>query len=435
MNKRNELLDYHFAQKSIIQNNAAHLRKQGLVKSYRDVYPDIYKRISNCESIAYLRGDVPLKLMALIYDVIVVYIPATSKESIEKRYQLKYEELLSLCEHNIVIPIIGNALEYTAPHFDALFQLANPPYSLWARGLGLLDAFGMSNRLSIAREHLPIDAITQDQKVLTRFQQKLSLPKEDVKKQIADHIAVLYADLCIFGCESDALELNKLPPEDILKRLEMMNEIRTYPILFGLESQPNYNTTKLEAIHSIPISPKNFAPLPVPEKDLEILFEGIGINVDNLTTADIIEYHMDGLGKQLRIALSAFNNYCNGNLNENLNLDIFTVYDKASIFQRQLHAAIKELTPSTYAAIDRTNKHLTQAFQIGTVAIGTLLPIIADHDSPQAFSLSLAGSLGAITLSLPNELAEFVTKLEVSGLQSKFVANMWKAKRVADGKR
>lgn len=65
MNKQ-ELLNYKFEQMENITMQANRLRTQGLVRDYKDIYPDIFKRISSNNGTAYIRGNVPLKLMVII---------------------------------------------------------------------------------------------------------------------------------------------------------------------------------------------------------------------------------------------------------------------------------------------------------------------------------------------------------------------------------
>jgi len=212
-----------------------------------------------------------------------------------------------------------------------------------------------------------------------------------------------------------------------------MNEIRTYPTLFGLESQPNYNTAKLGDLSDIQIN-RHFNPLPVPTNELEILFGGIGIDIDNISIVDIVQYHTDGLGVQLRKALNSFNEYCDKKLKYKHDIDGITIYDKAELFQGKLKSAMRELTPKKFEKIDKINKNLANTFTIGSVAIGALLPTLLNNTAPQFFAYSLGGAVATITLSLPDKLAEFITKIEVGGFQSKFLANMWTAKRIVGNK-
>lgn len=161
MNK-DDLVRFHLEQMDIVKQNRVKLEKQGYVKGYQDVYPDIYERLMKKKGVAYIRGEVSVKLMALLYDTLVLFIPPLPKDQIEKRFFLTWEELIILCQQGIVIPIIGDAQSYTAPHFDDLFtKLPAKPSSLWARGLSLLDVFHMEETLDEARRILPVDAVRE----------------------------------------------------------------------------------------------------------------------------------------------------------------------------------------------------------------------------------------------------------------------------------
>lgn len=434
MNKKEQLLQFHFEQEEYIKRNAEKLRRQGYVKEYKDVYPDIHSRIHSKKGVAYIRGNVPLKLMAIIYDTVVVYIPPLNKKQLEQRFRLKWDDLIKLCQHNIVIPIIGNAINYTAEHFNDLFMLPYPPYSLWARGLGLLDVFDMSDTLSVAKNVLPVDKIADDSVVFQKWKKRTQLSDDKlIRQKIMDDVAVQYADLCIFGCKNEAEALTCLAPRELYNTLKIMNEVRTYPILFGLESQANYDTEKLRTISKINIRQSDFQPLTVPKDELEILFEGIGINVDSMDIEDIITYHIDGLGKKLRAALSYFNSYCDDKIKKSERLDMAEVYSRAEAFQKDLKTALRELDKSKYAKIDKTYNSLTNILKIGTVAIGAAVAF--NEDSSQALSiLSVIGTAGSLIGALPEEIAELVTRLATQGFESKFVSNMWSAKRIVGGK-
>src|SRR5699024_8450901 len=121
-------------------------------------------------------------------------------------------------------------------------------------------------------------------------------------------ISVMYADMCIFGYEHEAQEMGKfLDPQKAYESLQVFNEAITYPVLFGLNSRPTYNPDKLEnSLSKLYINPQfNIPPIPIPP-DLEVLLQGIGIDIETITLEDIIKYRQDGLGVALREALRSF---------------------------------------------------------------------------------------------------------------------------------
>ena len=432
-----DLLLFHQEQMDIVKRNREHLTSQGYVKNYRDVYPDIYERIHSHKGVAYIRGDVSIKLMAILYDTVIVYIPPLSKKQLEVRFYLKsWDELITLCQHGIVIPIIGKAENYTASHFDDLFnKLPIKPYSLWARGLGLLDVFGMGNTLEIAKEVMPVDAIASDGVTFKKWAKKFNNRDESfVKAKIRDDVAVQYADLCIFGCKNEAESLLSLPPRDLYRNLKLLNEVRTYPILFGLESQANFDHSKLATLSTLPIKPQYYIPQSLPEDELEILYRGIGIDVDDVSITDIIAYHDDGLGKKLRSALSYFNDYCDSQICKAEQMDLTQVYGRAEAFQKELKEAINDLNCNNYyLKLDRSQKTITKVLQIGTVAAGAI--VATSPDASQVLSVASVVATGAsIIQAVPESIADLLVKLAAQGVHSKFVANMWSAKKIVGGK-
>lgn len=433
--KKNDLLLFHEKQMDMIKQNQATLNAQGYVKGYRDVYPDIYERVHSQKGVAYVRGNVSIKLMAILYDTVIVYIPPLSQKQLELRFYLKdWNELIALCQHGIVIPIIGRAEQYTASHFDDLFnKLPSGPYSLWARGLGLLDIFGMSNTLEIAKDVMPIDAIANDASVFKKWKKKYRNRNEDfIKNRIKDDVAVQYADLCIFGCKNEIESYLALPPSEFYQKLSLLNEIRTYPVLFGLESQANFDHSKLAGISTMPIRPQFYIPQALPENELEVLYRGIGVDVDDISVNEIVTYHNDGLGKKLRSALSYFNDYCDTKISRTEQMDLTQVYERAEAFQKQLKEAIDDLNCNNYyLKLDKSEKAVTKILQIGTVATGA---VIATHpDSSQALSVaSIIASGASIIEAVPESISSVLVKLAAQGTHSKFVANMWSARKIVN---
>lgn len=435
--RADDLLIFHQEQMDMIKQNRENLTKQGYVKGYRDVYPDVYERIHSNKGVAYIRGNVSIKLMAILYDTVIVYIPPLSKKQLEARFYLKnWNELIILCQHGIVIPIIGKAENYTASHFDDLFhKTPTKPYSLWARGLGLLDVFGMGNTLEIAREVMPVDAIADDEVIYKKWAKKYNNRDEAfVKTKIKDDVAIQYADLCIFGCKNEAESLLSLPPRSLYNNLKLLNEVRTYPILFGLESQANFDHNKLATISTMPIKPQYYIPQSLPEDELEILYRGIGIDVDDVSITDIVEYHNDGLGKRLRSALSYFSDYCDTKISKTEQMDLTQVYSRAEAFQRELKDAINDLNSNNYyLKLDQSQRAITKVLQIGTVAAGAI--IVTSPDASQVLSVaSVVASGFSIIGAVPESIADILVDLGARSIHSKFIANMWSAKKIVGGK-
>lgn len=437
MNKR-ELKIYHEEQMKIILNNSCKLNQQGLVESYEDVYPDVCKYLGPKKRVAYIRGRVSIKMMALLYDVVIVYIPSYAKEVLEKRFALNdWDELIRLCQQGIVIPIIGRAEEYTAKHFNDLFkELPKMPYSLWARGLALLDVFGMSDTLEIAREVLPVDKIAEDKRIFNYWKKIYTHKDEDfIKDRIKKDIAVQYADLCIFGCENEAkaFALEK-DTKLIYDGIKLLNEIRTYPILFGMQSQANIDCSKLNDLAKLPISTQINVQQSLPERELKILFDGIGININEIGVSEIIAYHQDHLGELLRTALSSFNEYCDGQIRDNKAVDISQVLSRAETLQHRLSDAIDDLKiKNYYKDLDDKYRNTTAFLSIGAIVAGQAIAFCSNPTNANGATIAsittLAGTGGLIIAKFPQTIASMLVRL---GMQrrNKFVANMWYTKKV-----
>lgn len=287
----------------------------------------------------------------------------------------------------------------------------------------------MNDTLAIAADVLPIDKIADDPFVLNIWKDRYpSLPEEKVKDLLKRDVAIQYADLCIFGFRRQAIELASISsPQEIYKGLKLMNEIRTYPILFGLNSQANFDYSKLQGMSSIPLRDANFSATSLPPKELEILLDGIGINI-NADIEDIISYHRDSLGANLRQALESFNGYCDGTLKAGKPLSVSEICKRAEILQTGLKEAARDLDSQKYARIDKTYGAITTSIKIGAVAIGGAIAL-NENTSQIVDVLTILGTIKAAMSALPSEIAELITKIGVSNMDSKFVANMWAAKR------
>lgn len=377
-----------------------------------------------------------MKLMALLYDKLVLFIPPLPKDQIEKRFFLTWEELVTLCQHSIVIPIIGDAQNYTEPYFEELFtNLPAKPASLWARGLSLLDVLDMDDALNEARQILPMEALSQDEGLLAKAAQDYKtrdLPF--LREIIRDDVAVMYADLCIFGCRQEAISLLSQSPREIYQTLKLLNEIKTYPVLFGLESQGNFDSCKIEEISTISVQMHRSAPDYFPQNDLEILYRGIGVDVDAISVHDIIRFHNDHLGEKVREALRFFNDYCDQNIVSQSVLDSSQVLTRAELFQKRLNEAVVDLnTHGYYHKLDKAEACVEKLFKIGAVTFGLVFAF--DPSLSRIVSVaSLAASGGIVISAMPETVANLVVRSVSDEIYSPFVSNMWQAKKIVDNK-
>lgn len=439
MNTYEKLHEYHIQQGNIISSNSERLSKQGLVKDYKDIYPDLKGIFSDPgSSVSYIRGNVPLKLTSLLYDKTIVYLPPWPKDLIEKRFGLSYKDFLTLCRNNIVIPIIGNSHDYSASHFEPLFRGKLPPPSLWARGVALLDVFGMSDTLEIARQKIPVERIASTLEIQKKWADKLpGISKDDLKKAIMDDVSVMYADLCIFGYEYEAQEVGRFQDmQKVYESLQILNEAITYPVLFGLDSQATYNPDKFKnSISKLYVKPQySVQPLPIPP-DLEVLLQGIGVNVDTISLEDIIKYRNDGFGVALRKALNSFEDYCNKALNGDKPLERDYILAYAETFQKQIKMATCELTPQKYKKFDTFEKHLMTSIKIGGFGIGGLLGYTIDGNLATIAVISgFTGGILKEILTFPKakEIVNWILNFCLTRNNSKYMVNIWECKKIVD---
>lgn len=174
-------------------------------------------------------------------------------------------------------------------------------------------------------------------------------------------------------------------------------------------------------------------PQALPEDELEILYRGIGIDVDSVSVTDIIAYHNDGLGKKLRSALTYFNDYCDIKIGKTEQIDLTQVYERAEAFQKELKEAINDLNCNNYyLKLDKSQKTITKVLQIGTVAAGAI--IATNPDASQILSVASVVAAGfSIIEAVPESIADVLVKFGAQGIHSKFVANMWSAKKIVGG--
>ena len=141
------------------QKVKVHQSENVINKKYITHYNDLYPELTNLNNIAYIRGETDLKTIALLYDRVVVFIPPVSEQHIISQYNITYNELIMLCKEGIVIPLIGDPLDYDYNTYKELFSLE--PISVLSRGLAVLDKIGMENYIEKAAVDLPMDKIVR----------------------------------------------------------------------------------------------------------------------------------------------------------------------------------------------------------------------------------------------------------------------------------
>lgn len=74
------LLDYELKERNIIERSKLKASNTQFVTCANDIYPDVDIGAGT----VYLRGNVPLKLLLLLYDKIIIFMPPANQEYFEK---------------------------------------------------------------------------------------------------------------------------------------------------------------------------------------------------------------------------------------------------------------------------------------------------------------------------------------------------------------
>ena len=222
------------------KKNSDRIREKGKVSAVSDIYPDI----GIPETLTFRSGRIPLSHLLLLYEKVVLFIPPSQPEILKEKWSVPFKTVMELCEQDRIIPLIGHATDYSAPHFEPLFKLKNLP-SVWARGLTLLIELGYGDKLIERNCSLPIAKMANVKFVIEKYKHHFpTLTKKELNETIKRELLTFYADLWLFGEGklADCLGLgNENDPEKIAERLFLTNELYTYPILFGLGGTANYN--------------------------------------------------------------------------------------------------------------------------------------------------------------------------------------------------
>jgi hypothetical protein len=300
-----KLREYHDTQAQIVEHQNAVVRR-GYIDSPADIYPDI--EFVNHSS--YVRTPLPLGFLVLLYDRTVIFVPPVSESELAARFGLPFAKILALSRAKVVLPIIGNALDYGADHFDELLDLKPP--SLWARGVCLLEQLGMGATLTEDGCPLPVREMAQLDSLRSKYATRFpTLDPETLEARTRQEILTNYADMCIFGEQAVADRLAALgDAQRTVDRLLLVNEVRTYPILFGMGGTANYDSRSIlnESASHQTLSPLRDASsdVSVLPHNLGVLLDGVGITVQNMSARDIAAFHADGKGRRLRAAVQHF---------------------------------------------------------------------------------------------------------------------------------
>lgn len=372
------LKNYTDDQANIVLNNCAIPLQRGHLREPKDIYPDI--QIPS--SVAYTRYTIPLPFLVLLYEKTTVYVPPLSKKDLLLRWGTSIETVIALAQSGIVVPIIGRPTDYRASHFAPLLELKPP--SLWARGVALLDRLGMNAALDERDCPLPIAEMAHVKPLRRKYSHYESgLRGEALTTRIKRELLLNYADLCIFGEQQLAESLGRLrEPQQIVDRLLLANEIRTYPILFGLGGTANYDTRMLRAESGVARTLPNLTLIDkskVIPGNLNLLFNGLGIDISHLTTNEIIEFHVSGNGARLRAAMAYFERRASKKLGSSAPItDSEQVIAAAAALEDVILNTARELSsPEFIRRASNTQRTSNVLLKVGSPALGGWLSHLA----------------------------------------------------------
>lgn len=424
MINKEKLEEYELEQQIFLQRNSNSLNQKRYIESAIDLYPEV----KNIKSVCYIRGNVPMKAMLLLYEKIVVFVPPATKECLERRFGLPYDEFIELCRSGLVQPLIGHAVEYTDDIFIELLKLKPP--SVWARGVGSLSILQMDDVLEEAKNRLPVKKIAMLPLVRREWREHFgNIGEGELTERIIREISTLYADLCVFGYKSIADKLAKELKDEkkIIRQLKFLNEILTYPILFGLGGSPNYSYDKLRSKSRTIKLYLNEKTQIVPLELLNVL-EDIGLSINSLDINKIIEFRSKNIGKYIIDLLYDFEE--NANLFQNHQETVDTVLAKAFILKQELQNFNKEIIP-TLTNAKKIEKQVDVSIKIGCAVLGGLLGVYIGQDGT-AIPCTVLGSIGAEMLSsfIPEESKDILTQKVISKKFSAKTANLWKINKI-----
>jgi hypothetical protein len=340
---------------------------------------------------------------------------------------MSLEAIVQLSHSGFVQLLIGHPTDYGSKHFEQLLELKPP--SIWARGLGLLRALGMEEKLEQARIDLPLRQITSLAWVRRRWRRHFPRASEaQLTENILREISTQYADLWVFGLGDMAKGLAQLRnPSKIAQGLFLANEVRTYPVLFGLGGTAHYDSAKLSepSLLSSLVSGQRPPRVIVPS-ELQILMKGIGIDADRLSARDIIEFHGSGCGRHLRLAMSSFSAEAHGLVTANEETSLDRVFSAAAKLQDKILDANRVLADPVFRKSARsTRERVHWLLRAGGLALGAGVASLLGADWLAMLGPSGVGA-AVVDKLVPEGLRQKIITTSIAQQFSPAIAHLWR---------
>jgi hypothetical protein len=248
----------------------------------------------------------------------------------------------------------------------------------------------------------------------------------ELTSRIELDILTNYADLwiCGEGVVADGLAALK-DPATIYAALLTLNEVRTYPLLFGLGGTANYSVAnfKEEAPLMEPFGRKlkpRGAPLP---ESLDMLLRGIRIDVRQLRAADLIALHASGDAERLRTAVRLFEDEA-ALLSASKGIPSDDFIESAVVLEDRLQDVAREiLNPTTQRSMDKTDRAVGYTLKAGVPAVGAVLGTIAGGPEGAIVGLGIGKTVETL---LPELARSRLSELAIGKRFSPGLANLWR---------
>jgi hypothetical protein len=124
-----------------------------------------------------------------------------------------------------------------------------------------------------------------------------------LRERIAIEIQTNFVDLRIFGCEPLARAYANHFESKSARRLLELSELLTYSSLMGMGGTPNHGLKSIQAITATQEAPLNVNVGRPIGPEAKVLTDGMRLGVPDLSGADIIQFHGDGMSRVLWKAL------------------------------------------------------------------------------------------------------------------------------------
>lgn len=451
MTRHNSLVDYSDAQQALVVSHLrARDRKAGFVATTEAWYPDQ----PILSSAGYARSPMPLQLLALMYERTALFVPPYTKRQLEDRWEIEWRDFVTLAEQRLILPILGDPLDYGSDHFTPLLEINSP--ALWSRGIALVEELGLSGTLDQNQCPLPIEEMASIPELRQRYRSRhLDLSDEELTKRIKREMLTHYADLWVFGDGDLADTLGTgVDAHTAASRLMLANELRTYPVLFGLDGTANYNLQDLaidrQAFGQLNLVDSRDRSTSFDWREVESTFATIGLNVGGMSAKELVAFHASAEGLSLRKAMQYFEDRAGQLVDLSEGGGTSVTEARREEFSLLLRDACRTLqSPALTRSATRARASSRWSLVMGLPALGSwvLQPQLAQWfmTTPQAqVGLAVGGALGLLNFKSIKEAlgkqfldgaSAAASAAYISYRYNPGVANLWTVKkgRYGDG--